>query len=514
MSQKRITMINIRQMFRLYEGGASLRETERLLNVSRRTITKYVSLFEASKLKYSDVQDKTDEELSLLFLEPPEPDKERYNNLQIQLPKMAKELGRVGVTKNLLWGEYKTRDPGGYNYSQFSHYLRQYIKNGDATMCFEHKYGDKMFVDYAGKKLYITDKLTGESKPVEVYLAILGGSQMTYVEASLSQQKDDFISSTENALHFFEGAPQAIVPDNLKSAVTKCDPYEPVINEDFENFALHYHTSILPARSRKPRDKSLVEGVVKIIYTRIYAKLRNRIFHTLIDLNEAIWEELEAHNKTILHNRDHSRYELFKENEQSELTTLPQEMYEKKQYAFYKAQINCHVYLGPDKHYYSVPYKYIGKKLKVVYSKSTVEIYSAYQRIACHQRNPWGKGYSTIKEHLPARHRFVKSWSPEKFINWASDIGKETELYIREILDSKQHPEQAYKSCIGILSFAKKTGKERLNKACARGTYYNSYSYTTIKNILKKGLEAIELKEPEQFTLSSHENVRGQSYYI
>ena len=507
-------MINIRQIFRLYEDGATLRETERLLNVSRRTIAKYVSLFEASKLSYSDVQNKSDEELSVLFLEPPEPDKERYNNLQIQLPALARELGRVGVTKNLLWDEYKARDPSGYNYSQFSHYLRQDIKNGDATMCFEHKYGDKMFVDYAGKKLYITDRLTGEAKPAEVYLAILGGSQMTYVEASMSQQKEDFISSTENALHFFEGVPQAIVPDNLKSAVTKCDPYEPLINEDFESFALHYQTSILPARSRKPRDKSLAEGVVKIIYTRIYAKLRNRTFFSLIDLNEAIWEELELHNKTILHNRDHSRYDLFKENEQSELKALPPNMYEKKQYAFYKAQNNCHVYLGPDKHYYSVPYKYIGKKLKVAYSKSTVEIYSGYQRIAIHQRNPWGKGYSTIKEHLPAPHRFVMSWSPEKFINWASDIGEETELYIREILDSKEHPEQAYKSCIGILAHAKKTGKTRLNKACKRGIYYNSYSYMTIKNILKKGLETLELKEPEQFTLSPHDNVRGQSYYI
>ena len=281
-------MINIRQIFRLYEDGATLRETERLLNVSRRTIAKYVSLFEASKLSYSDVQNKSDEELSVLFLEPPEPDKERYNNLQIQLPALARELGRVGVTKNLLWDEYKARDPSGYNYSQFSHYLRQYIKNGDATMCFEHKYGDKMFVDYAGKKLYITDRLTGEAKPAEVYLAILGGSQMTYVEASMSQQKEDFISSTENALHFFEGVPQAIVPDNLKSAVTKCDPYEPLINEDFESFALHYQTSILPARSRKPRDKSLAEGVVKIIYTRIYAKLRNRTFFSIIDLKEAI----------------------------------------------------------------------------------------------------------------------------------------------------------------------------------------------------------------------------------
>jgi transposase len=514
MSHKRITMINIRQIFRLYEGGTSLREMERLLNVSRRTITKYVSLFEASKLKYSDVQNKSDEELSTLFLEPPEPDNERYDNLQIQLPDMAKELGRVGVTKNLLWGEYKTQDPGGYNYSQFSHYLRQYVKHGDVTMHFEHKYGDKMFVDYAGKKLQITDKLTGETQAVEVYLAILGGSQMTYVEASMSQKKEDFISATENALHFFEGVPRAIVPDNLKSAVTKCDRYEPVLNEDFANFALHYQTAILPARSRKPRDKSLVEGVVKIIYTRIYAKLRNRIFHTLIDLNEAIWEELETHNKTKLQNRDHSRYELFKENEQAKLTALPADMYEMKQYAFYKAQNNCHIYFGADKHYYSVPYQYVGKKLKVAYSRSTVEIYSGYRRIAFHQRDHGKYGYSTIKEHLPAQHRFVMSWSLEKFINWASDIGEETELYIRKILDSKEHPEQAYKSCMGILSFAKKMGNTRLNRACQRGIYYNGYSYTTIKNILTKGLDTLELQEPEQFTISPHENVRGQSYYV
>ena len=514
MSNKSISMVRIRQILRLYSEQVSRRETAHTLCTSRKTISKYITLFESSGLNYADIRSKSDEELQTLFLEREKPSKDRLLKLQSQFPLMEKDLPRVGETKMSLWEKYKMSDPGGYNYTQFCNYFRQYLKKNEAVMHFEHKYGDKMFVDYAGKKLYITDKLTGETQAAEVYLAILGGSQMTYVEASMSQKKDDFISSTENALHFFEGVPRAIVPDNLKSAVTKSDRYEPVLNEDFANFALHYQTRILPARSLKPRDKSLVEGAVKIIYTRIYTKLRNRVFFSLIDLNEAIWEELEIHNRTKLQNRDYSRNDLFRENEKSELKSLPAEMYEIKQYATYKAQNNCHIYLGADQHYYSVPYQMIGRKLKVVYSKSTVEIYSGYRRIAFHQRDQRRHGYSTIKEHLPARHQFVMSCSPEKFINWASGIGKETERYIREILDSKEHPEQAYKSCIGILAFAKKTGKTRLNKACARGIYYNSYSYMTIKNILKKGLETIELKEPEQFTISSHENIRGQSYYI
>ena len=349
--------------------------------------------------------------------------------------------------------------------------------------------------------------------PAEVFVAILGSSQMTYVEASPSQKKKDFIRSVENALIFYEGVPSAIVPDNLKSAVKKASNYEAEINEWFERFALHYGTTILPARSRKPRDKSLVENAVKIVYQRIYAALRNRIFFTLDDLNEAIGEELEKYNNRKMQGRDYSRYDRFKETEQKELKQLASERFEIKGYDRSKVHKNCHLWLKEDKHYYSVPYKYIGKYVKIIYSQTTVEIYHKYDRIAVHQRDYRKFIYTTVSQHLPSNHQFVSDWNPEKFIKWASDIGDDVEKYIRRVLDSKQHPEQGYKSCLGILQFADKCGSQRLINACRRGIYYNSFSYKTIKNILAKNLDNAELETNKQCELPFHENIRGSSYF-
>ena len=513
MANASIGMLNIKQILRLHSENITMRDMEKLLGIARKTISKYISLSKSAGIMYQDVKSLSDEELSEIFLEKEKPDKERLKKLNECFPTIEKELTKRGVTKFLLWEEYKMEQPGGYNYTQFCYHLNKYLKKNKAVMHFEHKAGEKMFIDFAGQKLHVTDSKTGEVTAVEVFVAVLGSSQMTYVEAVPSQKKADFISATENALHFYGGVPQAIVPDNLKSAVTKSCRYEPHLNEDFKNFALHYSTTILPARSFKPRDKSLVEGAVKIIYTRIYAKLRKRTFFSLTDLNEAIWEEPDKHNRTNLQGRKYSRQSMFEDIEQKELSSLPDQKYEIKDYARLTVNKNCHIYLSCDKHYYSVPYKYIGMKVKVVYTKSHVEVYHNYSRIAFHQRDYRLYKYTTVKEHLPSHHRFVSDWSPGKFINWASGYGKETEQYIRKVLESKQHPEQAYKSCIGILSCGKKYGASRLNNACKRAGYYNSYNYITIRNILKKGLDTIKTKKHEQLTLPLHENIRGGTYY-
>ncbi len=495
------------------EEGYSKREIVIMLGVHRDTVTKYIALFKSMKLSYIDLKLKTDSEIDTLFLAREAPPDDRYEHLQSLMPYFEKELGRREMTRIKLWEEYKEANPGGYNLSQFNEYIRQWLKKNDAVMHFEHKAGDKMFVDYAGLRLHLTNRKTGEMKPAEVFVAVLGSSQMTYVEASASQKKEDFIQSVENALIFYEGVPAAIVPDNLKSAVKKSSKYEAEINEEFERFALHYDTAIIPARSRKPRDKSLVENAVKIVYQRIYAALRNRAFFTLDDLNEAILEELEKYNKRKMQGRDHSRYDKFNSIEKKELKPLPDERYELKNHAIATVYKNCHIWLKEDEHYYSVPFKYIGKKVKVIYSQRTVEIYHKYERIAVHKRdfNPYR--YSTVKEHMPSAHQFVSDWSPEKFINWASGIGPDVEEYIRKVIAEKQHPEQAYKSCIGILQFAKKCGKERLINACLRGAKFNSYSYKTIKNILARKLDFKAREEKNQYKLPMHENVRGGDYY-
>jgi transposase len=304
------------------------------------------------------------------------------------------------------------------------------------------------------------------------------------------------------------------VPDNLKSAVIKSSKYEPVLNETFADFADHYGTTILPARAYRPKDKALVEGAVKIVYSRIYAKLRTREYFTLDELNRAILMALEEHNQILLTGRNYSRRQQFEEVERQTLAPLPPLRYELKKQLFATVMKNGHVSLSADKHYYSVPYRFIGKKVKVMYSRNTVEVFYHYERIAIHKRIQSPYNYTTEKDHMASTHRFVSDWTPERFLNWARDIHEDVYLYILKILDRKQHPEQAYKSCVGILSFAKKVGNDRLIKACQRALGYGIYNYKTIQTILEKGMDQYEeTEENKQLEMPLHENIRGEEYY-
>jgi len=427
---------------------------------------------------------------------------------------MDKQLKKVGVTKYSMWEEYYAKNPDGVKSSQLLNYYNLWSKKVNPVMHINHKVGDKMFIDYAGKTLEIVDEKTGEVKKVQFFVAILGASQYTYAEASMSQSKEDFITSVENALHFFKGVPRAIVPDNLKSAVTKSSKYEPTINETFLDFAEHYGTTILPARAYKPRDKSLAEGVVKILYRRIYSKISNQTFYTLRELNQAIWYQLEQHNNRKLTGRPNSRLQLYEEIELNELSALPQERYHIKSLAFATVQQNGHVLLSKDKHYYSVPYQYIRKKVKIVYTKKVIEIFYNYNRVAHHIRDFSKYNYTTKKEHMASEHQFVSDWTPQKFIDWGKSIDSSVEMFIIKLLEKKQHPEQSYKSCVGVLSLAKKVGNQRLINACKRALDYNIYNYKIIQTILDKGLDLLsEGQSDEKPNLPEHNNIRGNNYY-
>jgi transposase len=358
----------------------------------------------------------------------------------------------------------------------------------------------------------IVDQHTGELKAVQFFVAVLGASQLTYAEVSESQKKADFIASVENALHYFGGVPKAIVPDNLKSAVTKSNRYEPDINDTFLDFSDHYDTTVLPARSRKPKDKSLVELAVKILYTRVYSPLRNEVFHSIDELNGAILEQLDHHNKACFTGRAYSRRALFEEIEAHTLGVLPQDRFEIKKQSIVKVIMNGHACLGEDKHYYSVPYQYIGKKVKILYSKKTVEIFYKYERIAVHPRVKSRFNYSTINEHLASTHQFMTEWTPQRFINWGNNIHEYVGIYIARILERKKHPEQAYKSCMGVLSLEKKVGRQRLTGACQRALDYELYGYKPVLNILEKGLDKLD-ENNEDKGLPAHDNIRGKDYY-
>jgi transposase len=515
MANNPISMIKIRQILRLQSQGLSKLQIAAQTGIARNTLKKYIKEFTSSGLSFEEINELSDKELEDLFVKPEDrPLNERLQTLFSLFPAIEKELKRKGVTRQLLWKEYKTHHPDGVGLSQFKHYFSQWKAQVNPTMHMEHKAGDKLYVDFAGDKLEIINEQTGEVKPVEVFVAILGASQLTYVEAVMTQQKEDFIFACENALHYCGGVPAAIVPDNLKSAVSKSSKYEPTLNETFADFAEHYGTSILPARAYRPRDKALVENAVRIIYTRIYVKVKRQQYLTLQDLNLAILTALEEHNNAPLRGRNYSRRQQFDEVERNTLMPLPELRYELKKHQYATVAKNGHVGLSADKHYYSVPYRFIGKKVKLLYSRSSVEIFYNYERIALHERTKSAYRYTTQKDHMASTHRFVSEWTPERFTSWAASIHEDVRLYVLKVLDRKQHPEQAYKSCMGILGFAKKVGNDRLIKACQRALGYGAYNYKTIQKILERELDLRDTPdETDQLQMPFHDNIRGENYY-
>lgn len=506
-------MTKLRHILQLYSQGRSKLLIAEQTGIARNTIKKYLKKFSESCLSFEEIKLLSDKDLEDLFIKQEEkPLNTKHQILFNLFPSYSKELRKKGITRQILWKQYKEQHPDGVGRSMFNRYYCLWKKQVNPTMHMEHKAGDKLYVDFAGDKLQLIDKETGQVQEVEVFVAILGASQLTYAEAVMSQQKEDFIGACENALYYYGGVPAAIVPDNLKSAVTKSSKYEPILNEVFADFAQHYNTAILPARAYRPRDKALVENVVRILYTRIYAKLRGKNFFTLDELNLAIREELEEHNNLKLTGRNYSRRQQFEEIERTTLLPLPALRYELKKHLSVTVMKNGHVSLHVDKHYYSVPYRFIGRKVKLMYSRHSVEVFYHYERIALHKRTKSPYNYTTDKEHLASAHRFVSDWNPEKFLSWAEHIHEDVKLYILKILERKQHPEQAYKSCVGILSFGKKVGNERLIKACQRALGYGVYNYKTIQKILESGLEKQE-EEIENLQMPLHENIRGEEYY-
>ena len=440
---------------------------------------------------------------------------ERLGELKSLLPEYCKRLKKKGVTREALHREYLSSHPDGYGRTRFYILIQQYIACSRPIMHLEHKAGDKMFIDFAGDKLSIIDLDTGEIIPVEVFVAILPCSQLTYVEAVMSQKKEDLIRASENALLYYQGVPSAIIPDNLKSAVTKSSKYEAILNEDFAAFAEHYGCTVIPARAYKPRDKALVEGAVKLIYRSIYPKIQEREFYDLDSLNAAIRVALELHNNTPLTGRKYSRREQFEEIERDSLRKLNPIRFELRHR--YRATVmkNGHVRLGEDAHYYSVPCRYIGKKVILSYTSRQVCIYYGYELIATHTRNRARCRYTTLEEHLASHHRYITEWNPDKFIHEAAAIHPDVEAYIRRVMEEKKHPEQAYKSCQGILSFARRVGNTRLTNACRWATSYGLYNYPIIERILNNRQDEFPLEDSagQETEMPSHENIRGKEYY-
>ncbi len=518
MARKRIGMKKIREVIRLGSTTElSERQIARALNVSRPVVGQYWREFMATGLEYEQIVGMSDTELLGLFERPRARTSGQYRELAEQFGHYAMELKRKGVTLHLLWREYRREHPEGYSYSQFCYHFQVWRNASEVTMHVQHKAGEKMFVDYAGAKLAITDRQTGGKREVETFVAVFGASGLTYVEASENQQKEQWIRSNERAMWYAGGVPEAIVPDNLRSAVARSDPYEPGINPLYDDFAAYYGTVILPARVRKARDKALVENAVRLIYQRVYAPLRDREFYSLEELNEAMWELLEVHNNTPQQRLGVSRREVFEEVESQALKPLTGQKYPLKSIREATVAINYHVELREDRHYYSVPHylRKAGRKtmVKMIYDERVVGIYYDNVRIVEHQRDRRRGGYTTVSEHMPSQHRFYAEWSPERLLRWGTEIGAEVGELIQRVLHNRKHPEQAFRACLGILNLGKKYGDARLREACEQANAHGICSYKRLQAMVKLIVEREKHPQLEWAGVGLHENLRGSEYY-
>lgn len=513
MARRRIGMKAVRQVIELHvQTQFSNRQIAAATGVSRPAVADYIAAYDRLGLSWEEFSQLSDSEALERLTRPKVPGDERLAAAVAFFPYMLTELPRVGVTRELLWNEYKEKHPDGYEYSQFCLHFRTWCRaETEVTLTMEHKAGDRMFVDFSGaKRAYREHDVEREA---ELFIAILGASQYTYVEAVRSQQKPDFIIANRNALQFFGGVPQAITPDCLKSAVAKPDRYESEINPEYAEFARYHGTVIFPARPHSPRDKALVEGAVNIMYTRILAPLRDRTFNSLDELNQAIGELLDAHNAKPFQRLPLSRTDLFESVDKPALKPLPAIRYEYTNFKTVTVGFNYHVELHEDRHFYSVPFAYARKQVTMACTNRTVEIYHDNQRIAFHKR-VFTPGYSTLPEHRPEHHRFHLEWTPERLISWAGDVSVHTRSLVKALLERAAYPDQAFRSCIGIINLSKKYPIERLDLACRMALTEGSLSYQAVKKILEKERDLVVAKDDaRQSILPFHENIRGQAAY-
>lgn len=510
-----IAMEKIRELLQLkLTHSLSTREAAHRVGISKTVASEYVAGFLSCGLTLPEAMALSDSDFAGMLDLKKVTQNDRYQQLSSQFEYFEKELKRTGVTLYLLWEEYQRKVPEGYGYSQFCFHFEKWKKVQNVSMRMEHKAGDKMYVDFAGARHAITNAQTGEITEVEVFVAVLGCSQLAYIEAVATQTKADWVQANENALRFFGGAPRAIVPDCLKSAVTKSDKYEPVINQTFNDFGRHYQTTILPARALHPKDKPLAESFVRMAYTRIYAPLRDQVFDCLQDLNHAFLEQLEMHNQKHFQGRKYSRRDVFNDVEQKELKPLPVAFYDYKEFLNVKVQYNYYAYLKPDLHYYSVPVQFTGKMVLITYSNHLIEIYHDNVRIAMHVRNRKPYDYTVDPAHRPANHQYIAAWNTERYINWGQKIGSEAEQVIQMIFESKAHPEQGFRSCMGILNLVKKYPQDDFLKACKKAVYTGCVSVKFIENTIKtKSFNLDPEEELRQIGAIIHENIRGKEGY-
>ena len=516
MAGKIVEMSTIKQILLMHKNGESNRHISRQLGLDKGTVNTYIQKLRTGKMNIEELMQLEEPVLEGKFISGTAayPDK-RYEEFKELLPYLEKELSRKHVTRILLWQEYISSHPNGYRYTQFCYHLQQQTVARKPSAVLQHIAGEKLYVDFAGDMMEYIDIKTGTSQSVYIFIGCLPYSDYTFTIGVESQSTDDFLYALGRCLQELNGSPQILVPDNLKAAVVKTDRYEPEINKVMQEFANHYGFTVMPCRAYHPRDKATVENHVRIIYSRVYAKLRNQRFFSLSALNEALSEKTKEHNQTRMQNRDYSRMEKFLAEEKPLLIPLPATNFEKKYSVEQQVGQNNYIYLRQDKHYYSVSYIYIGVKVHVIYTRSLVKIYHKNELIATHQR-VIGHGYSTIKEHLCSSHQHYNKRSPDYYIAKANEKSASLCKIITNIFTGNCPPEVYYKTCEGLLSLCRKTDSERFEKACTIAIKVDNFSYRFIKSLIESKYLEMEM-EPEAENCKSlpysEDNIRGKEYY-
>ena len=513
MAGKPKPMSQIKQLLELHRQGKSIKFIARSLGISKNTVKAYISKLASSSLEIPDLL-KLDGPIleSKFHAGNPAYKDDRFDHFKTKLDYFLKELGKVGVTKRLLWEEYRSSNPDGYSHSQFCFNLSQQQVALKPSMVLQHRAGEKLYIDFAGKKLSYVDIDTGEIIPCQVFVACLPYSDYSFIMVVRSQCVGDFLYALSCCLEELGGVPQVLVPDNLKSAIVKASPYEPDVNRAMEDFANHYKTTVIPTRARKPKDKALVENQVKMIYTRIFARLRDQQFFDLTSLNTAVKEKTKDHNQTRMQQKPYCREEKFLADERHLLQPLPDAPFELKYYRELKAAKNNHIYLAQDKHYYSVPYRHTGSVVKVIYTRKMVHIYAKGEQIAVHVRDYKQGGYTTDKEHLCSAHQHYLDRSPSYYLGKARQKSEALNQLVEHLFAQNRHPEQLYRTCDGLLNLQRKADQAEFDQACMIAIEHQNYSFSFVQNILKNKM-ARETKVKQLKPLPEHANKRGKEYY-
>lgn len=506
-------MRQLRQMLRLAADGTSAREIATMLGVARSTIQDNLNRAVAAGLAWPLPGTLTDDAIEEKLFARAGVKQGQRRHPEPDWPVLVMEMRKPAVTLQILWEEYRAAHPGGYGYSRFCELYRSFAHRLSPTMRQEHVAGDKVFVDYSGRKIAIVDPRSGEAREAELFVAVLGASGFTYAEATWTQALPDWIGAHARMFAFFGGVPRLVVPDNLKSGVNHASFYDPEINRSYGMMASHYGVGVLPARVRKPRDKAKVENGVRFAQTCILGRLRHRTFFSLAEANVAIGEALDRINDHVMRRLGVSRRHLFESVERAALAALPGDAYEFAEWRLVRVGTDYHVEF--DAFFYSVPHGLIRQQVDLRATARTIEIFNRGKRIAAHERRYGGRRHRTDPDHMPSSHRRYADWTPERFRRWGATIGPATEGLILTILAARPHPEQGFRTCLGVLRLYRDVDKARAEAVSERAVAIGGLNYTSIASLLRTTAKADPASRPPRTggAVTIHANLRGPGYF-